>query len=224
MAIPFRIASRLVVGVSAATVLSGCIMTRNDVKDMEQKKLVQDQVVTLQKSAADQTAKFNEINTDLREMNGRIEVLEKQVGQLALLLKDKQGGDAQKNSELERKLSALQEEIVKLEGQVVVMAQDLQNLKTQKAPASDKSSFRAAEELFAKKEWKKAILAYQKFRDKNPKSKKFPKATFRIGLAFTELGLTDEAKTFFEEVIAKYPKSDEARKAKSRLKRLKAKN
>ena len=60
-------------------------------------------------------------------------------------------------------------------------------------------------------------MAYQKFRDQNPKNKKFAKATLKIGLAFNELGLKDEAKTFLEEVVAKFPQSEEAKQAKSKL-------
>lgn len=199
--------------------LTGCVMTRNDVKEMEQKKAVQDQVVNLQKSAADQSTRFSEINSDMRDLNGRIDVVENKITQVNNQLRDQKGGDAQRSQELEKRVSALQEEIVKLEGQIVVMAQELQALKAAPTPVDAKTAFESAEDLFEKKEWKKAILAYQKFRDANPKSKKFPKATLRIGLAFNELGMKDEAKTFFEEVLAKYPSSEEAKQAKSKLKK-----
>lgn len=215
----FEHSFRSLIAAMTLTLFTGCIVTRSDVKELEQKKVVQDQVVNLQKANADQASKFSEINTDLRELNGRIDVVENKIVQIHSLLKERQGGDAQKSQELERKVSALQEEIVKLEGQVVVMAQELQSLKAAPAPSDAKSAFESAEDLFEKKEWKKAILAYQKFRDSNPKHRKFPKATLRIGLAFNELGMKDEARTFFEEVVAKYPQSEEAKQAKSKLKK-----
>jgi TolA-binding protein len=43
-------------------------------------------------------------------------------------------------------------------------------------------------------------------------------ATYKIGVCFQELGMIEEAKAFYDEVIAKYPKSNEAAKATSRLK------
>lgn len=201
-----------------AFVFSGCIMTRGDVKEMEQKKVVQDQVQTLQKSTAEQTSKFTEINQDLRELTGRVEVVENKVGQLNSHLKDKQGGDQAVNQALDKRLTALQEEVAKLEGQVVILSQELQAMKTAAAAEPQKAStLDAADDLFDKKEYKKAVLAYQRFRDQNPKSKKLAKATYRIGLCFSELGLKDDAKSFWEDVIAKYPSSEEAKLAKAKL-------
>ncbi|PWU15306.1 MAG: hypothetical protein C5B49_12025 [Bdellovibrio sp.] len=203
---------------SFAFLATGCLQTRTDLKEAEQKKAVQDQVVYLQKSAADQTAKFSDINNDLREMDGRIAALENKVNQVNTQLKDKQGGESQKNQDLEKRLSALQDEMAKIEGQMVVMAQEVQSLKSTGSPGGDgKNTFETGEDLFERKEWKKAILAYQRFRDQNPKSKKFVKATLRIGLSFQELGLHEEAKTFFEEVMNRFPQSDEAKVAKTKL-------
>jgi TolA-binding protein len=81
--------------------------------------------------------------------------------------------------------------------------------------------FDVAEDLFAKKDWKRAILNYQKFRESNPRSKKVPEAIYKIGVSFQELGMKDEARTFFDEVIAKFPNSAEAKKARTRLKSVK---
>ena len=84
-----------------------------------------------------------------------------------------------------------------------------------------KDTYDIAKEFFEKKDWKQAILNFQKYRDDNPKGVKLADATYKIGVSFQELGMKDEAKTFYDEVQVKYPKSEEARRAKIRLKGLK---
>ena len=93
------------------------------------------------------------------------------------------------------------------------------------APSSDnpKTQFQAAEAAFEKKAWKEAILDYEKYRKAFPKGKEFPAATYKIGVSFQELGMADEARAFYEEVIAKFPKGKDAKSAQARLKALKKK-
>lgn len=212
--------------VSVVLVLnSGCLLTRGDVKEAEIKKNVQDQVITMQKSNADQNSRFIEINSELRDVNGRVDVVENKINIVARQVLEKTGGEVSKTQELEKRVILLQEEMARMEGQIVILNQELQGLKSGKgqkeeAPAvKEKNLLELADEQFQKKEWKKAILTYQRFRDQNPKSKKFAKATLRIGVSFQELGMNDEAKTFFDEVATKYPDSAEAKTAKSKLKK-----
>ena len=106
------------------------------------------------------------------------------------------------------------------------MSAELQALKSAAVENNSSSSprkdaFEIGEDFFEKKEWRRAILSYQKYRDANPKSKKFSDATYKIGVSFQELGLRDEARTFYDEVVAKFPQSAEAKKARTRLKSLK---
>lgn len=64
--------------------------------------------------------------------------------------------------------------------------------------------------------YKKAILSYQKVLE-IPESNKGDGALYKIGLAFEALGFVDEAKVFYEEILAKYPKSPLLPQAKTRL-------
>lgn len=196
---------------------TGCLMTRNEAN--ERKVTVQDQVQTLQKTNADQATRFADIDSDMRAMTGRIEVLENRVAQYQA-----QSQDNVKAQDLERKITLLQEEITRLNTVMENLNAEMAGLKAGASakipdPTGKKGAFEIAEEYFGKKEWKKAVLAYQKFRDENPKSKRFPTATLRIGQSFQELGMKDDAKTFFDEVIAKYPSSSEAKQAKTLLKK-----
>jgi TolA-binding protein len=60
-------------------------------------------------------------------------------------------------------------------------------------------------------------LSYERYRSSHPKGKSFAAATLKIGVCFQELGMSDEAQAFYEEVVAKFPKSKEAEKANARL-------
>ena len=98
-----------------------------------------------------------------------------------------------------------------------------QNTAAQAKAAADakKSAYEVGQDFFDQKDWKKAILNFQKYRDESPRGKKVSDATYKMGVSFQELGMKDEAKTFFDELISKYPSSNEAKKAKIRLKALK---
>jgi TolA-binding protein len=208
--------------------LTACegLMTRGQVREVEQKHQIQDQVVSLQKTNADVTNRFADIESDLRAMNGRVEVLENKLDKSGQERDKLKASSDQSNSENSKRIMVLQDEIEKLHEQVGALTAELTAIKTA-APevSSDKASkkdlYDLGEEHFEKKDWKKAILNFQKYRDTNPKSKKFPEATYKIGVSFQELGLKDEARTFFDEVISKFPNSADAKRAKTRLKSLK---
>jgi TolA-binding protein len=83
---------------------------------------------------------------------------------------------------------------------------------------SDKNPFELGESRFEQKSWREAIFAYEDYRKSYPKGKNFGAATYKIGVSFQELGMLDDAKPFYDEVISKFPKSKEADRARSRLK------
>lgn len=210
--------------------LTGCpdLMTRNDVKETEQKKQIEDQVSSMQKANADSNSRFDEMEDDLRKTHGRLDVVENQYNQSAQEREKMKAAQDAQILALSQKVDLLQQEVVKLDNQMAAYnaaALAAQNAKADEAAAAaatpTKTLFDIAEDQYSKKDWKHAILNYQKFRDSNPKSKKVPEATYKIGSCFQELGMKDEAKTFFDDVIAKFPNSVEAKKAKIRLKTLK---
>lgn len=211
--------------VMSSVALSGCqngfLKTRGDLREVEAKKQTLDQVSTLQRSTADMNGRFAEIEDDLRRAIGRVEVLE---ARLAQGNSDREKilvhSDSQSN-ELNKKILVLQEEISRLDGQIAALTAESQKPQSSSSGATKKNDFDQGEEHFESKEWRRAILSYQKYRDGNPKGKNFADATYKIGVSFQELGLKDEAKTFYDEVIAKHPKSSEAKRAKTRLSSLK---
>ena len=214
--------------------LTGCLKTRNDVRENEQRQVVSQQVANLQKTNADASSRVLELEEQLREMNGRIDVVENKYVQGQEGLEQVLRASQQQNVELSQRVGILQEALTKMEGQVAQVSAELQSLRSERAAAAAKAekiatearavkkdAFAAGQSFFEKKDWKQSILSFQKYRDENPKGSKFPDATYKIGVSFQELGMKDEAKTFYDEVVSKFPKSEEARRAKIRLKGLK---
>ncbi len=80
----------------------------------------------------------------------------------------------------------------------------------------------ATDKVGKEKAYKQAILSYQRVLE-TPKSAKGDGALFKIGLSFEQLGFQDEARVFYEELLAKHPKSPLAAEGKKRLAALKPK-
>ena len=93
-----------------------------------------------------------------------------------------------------------------------------------KVAEKNSNIYEVAQGHFASKEWKKAILNYQKYVDEFPKGKEVSDSKYKIGVCFQELGMKDEAMAFYEEVVAHFSKSEAGKKAKLRLSKLKSKN
>lgn len=210
--------------------LTACptLMTRTDVRDDRQKKDVSDQVTTLQRANADVSSRFNDLDEDIRQLHGRVEVVENRLTQYDNQQQSLAKGDSERLNEANQKFTMVQQELIRMQNEIdqlkgQLASQQAQSSASAAQSAADakKNSMELADESFEKKEWRKAILNYQKYRETNPKGKKVAEATYKMGVCFQELGMNDEARTFYDEVIAKFGKSDEARRARTRLKSLK---
>lgn len=78
--------------------------------------------------------------------------------------------------------------------------------------------FGLGEAEYGQKNYKKAIVQYSKVQEANAKSSRVPASLYRIGLAFGHLNMSKESKGFFAELIDRYPKSAEAKKARAKVK------
>lgn len=212
----------LVAAVLGILSIQGCLKTRSEVAQSEQNFIYRQKNVENQKEAYRENSK-NPVATGIdqeetiRTLNGRLEVLENQISTL-----QKENAQLTQNSD-SAKIATLQEALIKMEAQ-------LQKLEAEKSAAaamkaSDEAekakitkttstssvqnkkpnSYDVAEDFFAKKDWKAAILSYQKFVEDNPKAKIVPDAKYKTGVCFQELGLKDEALAFYEEVSIQYP-------------------
>lgn len=221
-------------------ILAGCLRTREDLKEAETASAMKEQVLTLQKSNADSASRMDELMEQNRQLTGRLEELDHRVKKY----EEQQGTESatqQKTvEESKRTNELLQETVTKLENQVQALQEELVTLKTKdlgkssgkteeskdkekgrKEKELDKGVFESAINAFQDKKWKEAILSFDQYREKNPKGKFAAEATYKTGVCFQELGMLDEAKVFYQDVVAKFPKSDMAKKAQYRLKAMK---
>ncbi len=88
------------------------------------------------------------------------------------------------------------------------------NTKSDLAP---KAQFWIAECYFSMKDYQKAIKEFQVVIEKYPKSEKVASSILKQGYAFSELGMTEEAKAFLNKVANDFPASNEAVKAKDKI-------
>lgn len=91
-------------------------------------------------------------------------------------------------------------------------------LASSKAKKIQEATFLRAESYYGLKQYKKAIVDYSKFPEKFPQSRRLPESLYKIGLSFEGLGMKEDARAFFQDLVDRFPKSDEAKKAKSKLK------
>jgi len=177
-------------------------------------------VIAQQQKAAQESSKFDDINKDFRDLYGRVETVENKMAQLQ---------DNEQVKALEMKLAQMENKIQLLESTVTELnnknKKDMAMLSSdQRAamnnPAPEKGAFAEASKAFDGKKWEDAILSYEDYRKNNPTGKGYAEATYKIGLCFQNLGMKDDAKVFFKEVVEKFPKSKEASLAKAKLKKI----
>lgn len=204
--------------------LTGCLQTRTQVEEAEERKQVKESVSSLSKLSADSVSRVDVLESEFRQMNGKLETADHKMQILNETQKKDTAITSARVEELAKRIEVAEEALLKLEKRVQdaeLAALSSNSNKAATADKPEKGTFAEAEENYDKKNWKRAISLYQKFRESNPKSSKNAEATYKIGVSFQELGMKNEAKIFFEEVLEKYPKDTLARKAQFRLSQLK---
>lgn len=241
---------KIILSLFSILLISSCLKTRADLGERDQSQVYgkknADNQLNAQAGRVSQLATKAQVSSDerdelIRGFNGRIESLENQI---AILQKEKV--EAANNTSESQKVQLLQEALTKMEAQIqkleseaaaskatanyTVTGSDVNTLKnTAKGKSSEAKKntaqvlgpYEIAQDHFAKKEWKKAILSYQKYVDENAKGKNVPDAKYKIGVCFQELGMKEEAMAFYEEVIANFGKTESGKKAKIRLAKIK---
>jgi len=85
---------------------------------------------------------------------------------------------------------------------------------------ADNARFWIADSYYAEKWYEKAILEYQKVLENYPNSNKNASARLKQGYAFAALGEKANARLILNELITRYPNSQEAKYAKEKLKNI----
>lgn len=89
-----------------------------------------------------------------------------------------------------------------------------------KSELADNAQYWIGESHYALKEFDQAILEFDAVRRKYPDGDKVAAALLKQGFAFAELGDRVDARLILQELVDRYPKSEEAVKAKQKLKAL----
>ena len=85
---------------------------------------------------------------------------------------------------------------------------------------SPNALYSIAESYYTKREFREAILAFQRFIATYPRDRRVPLSYLKQGLSLINIGKKDEAKFFFQTLIDKFPKSEEAEIAREKLKEI----
>lgn len=208
--------TKITLAVLSASVFAGCLQTRANLKGESPTYTAPTKApshTVEQTKKAEVAAAKADTDSEFRELYGRLETVEKQV-------KDSKENEYVKG--LETKLQQMEAKMALLETTVADLNAKAKAVPPPPPPAPAKVAgpLENGDKAFDKKEWEDAILAYEDYRKKNPKGGEYAHATFRIGLSFQNMGLKDDAKAFFKEVVEKFPKTKEADLAKGKLKKL----
>lgn len=203
--------------------LSGCLVLRSQMEPgasvNPSKNRLSTKEAQLQQKNAELELKIKNYDEQFRTLLGRIEEMEGKVSESA-----ETKAAQEKVKDLEMALSEMvsQQEALKKEMSDLKKNTDLNSAAAQKVEKPQaKGDLQVAEKYFATGSWTKAVEEFQRFRELNPKSNEIPLVTYKIGVCFQELGMKSEAKTFYNSVMAKYPKDKAAKFAKFRLDSLK---
>jgi TolA-binding protein len=217
-----------IIAIGFLFIFVGCLKTRTDVKEVEESKLLQSQVSSMQKANADYVSRVEETLENYRALSGRVDELENKLEKSVGTDSEKQTVSTKATIELNEKIKLLQDSISKLQEEHQALQNEFLLLKNKTAKPevtnnsnntdSSAAVFSTAEDLFKQKKWKEAILQYDEYKKKSPKGKSIPEAIYKTGVCFQELNMKDEAKVFYQELLSKFPKSEFARKAQTRLK------
>lgn len=85
---------------------------------------------------------------------------------------------------------------------------------------ADSAAFWVGETYYREENYERAILEYQNLLDNYPNGNKVSAALYKQGLAFIALGDNNNGKILLEDLVRRYPDSQEARVAANRLKNL----
>lgn len=208
-----------------ALLLTSCnLMTRQEMQKQDEQKQI---ISTIQKTKADTELKYSDIQNDIRVVAGRVDALDHavQTNQQA----SKQDVEALRKllEAQNEKIKLIQEHIDATEMRLTAAINAIKPGATTDTPlpapskVKEVNALEEANNLLEAKEFKKAIVKFQHYIDKNPKNKNVAEATYKIGLCFTELGLKKDAKEFYKDVIDNYPSTSWAKKAKYRISQIK---
>ena len=235
---------------AGAAVLGGCAVAPEDdpvqirLNDLDQRVQRIERVLTNQ-SLLDLAKRIDDVQGQLRQMRGEVELLQNQ----------SEGGKTQTRSlygDLEKRLAAL-ETLGGLgsgsaggvmpapgaggAGEQAVYDAAFNALKGSdfpkaisgfrsfvttypSSPLASNAQYWLGEAYYVTKEYQSAIAAFQKVTTDYPDSRKAPDALVKIGFTQSALGRNGDARVTLEDVVRRFPGTEAAQLASERLKRM----
>ncbi len=144
-------------------------------------------------SSTKHTVVLQDIQQELRSLRGQVELLNQKQKQQSLALQ------------------SLSDTVLSIRKKQKLTSHKVINV------SLEDSLLNTADELFKIKQWKQAIVYYDKYRKTHKKHPKYRRATLQIGYCFQKLSMHKEAKVFFKEIVEHFPKSAEAIQARKEL-------
>ncbi len=225
-------------------ILAGCLKTRTQLKEEGGEESAKPVSAPIQDVQPQGQYVIDEIKSEITRLTGRIDEIERTLKLGADTATQAQKDDQKKLetrvTELEKAQALLIENFKKTEdtnlnkdpeefyakatalleagnteGAVEALTAYLNHPKAKRVQSA---TFQRAEAYYQLKQYKKAIVDYSKFPEKFPQSKSMPDALYKIGVSFEALGMKEDAKGFFQELVEKFPKNPLSKKVRSKLK------
>jgi tol-pal system protein YbgF len=223
---------------------TSCLKTRGQIREDSDDREVSKPIPVQAATEVQPQGQYvlDEIKAEFTRLEGKVEDLEreqKNASGKATSSEDLKRLDA-RLTQLEQNVASIQESMKKLQesssladpGELFKKAQSQFNdgdyeaaaetwglyLKAPKATKLEDATFMRGESYYKLKQYKKAIVEYSKFPEKYTRSKKMPEALYKIGQSFEALGMKEDAKGFYQELVEKFPKSPEAKRIRKKVK------
>ena len=204
--------------------LSGCLKTRGELggKGWSTSDAARGAQAQQQQNAQIDN-RFYEIDKDFRQLYGKIEAIEAKVG-AANEAKATEASDStlEKIHALESRINTLEEAILSLDkrisgGKSSSLPNDSGQKVAQQPSDLPRGHFQRGEYYFSKKDYPNAIQAFERYRKQYPNGRYYSVATYNMGESFRRLNLPADAKSFYSEVVERFPKTRVARRANKKL-------
>ena len=161
-------------------------------------------------------AKINELQTKVDQLSLNASSSSHSVGAVP----SAKANQAQNSQKVDATLRELRENFIQKKYQLVLNNSDSVMPKLKSKGAKEELAFLVAESLFKIGKTREAALKFNDFGETFGSSQRMALVKLRLGECFNQLGDSKAAKSFFQEVVARFPKSPEAGTAKDQLKQL----
>jgi tol-pal system protein YbgF len=220
---------------------SGCLKTRAQLRDDDREASKPIPVQPAQEVRPQGQYVIDEIKAEITQLTGRIEDLERAQKEKSSSVEQEEIKKIESRlSLIEQNQAHIQESLSKVEASTALKnPEEVFNhakalyedeeyekaaeafgkyLKAPKVKKPEEATFLKGESFYKLKQYKTAIVEYSKFPEKYTRSSRLPEALYKIGLSFEALGMKEDAKGFYQELVERFPKSPEAKKAKKKVK------